>query len=75
MTVEGQHDLMDHVTTFYKGLFGHSVSSSIDANFVFENQVPSEINEEMVKGFSLEDIKELVFSVDHNKANGQMISQ
>lgn len=67
--MEGQENLMNHITDFYKKLFGYGDTNSVDMNLHFDNVVGDDVNSEILAQFSLE-IKSLVFSIQHNKAHG-----
>lgn len=66
--IQGDQNLLAHATEFYKSLFGHSEVSQIRMDLPFPHQISVEDNFSITRDFSLEDIKRIVFSLDHNKA-------
>lgn len=71
--VEGDQNLIDHATKYYKNLFGPADSSRLPVSpELFENSTKlTEIdNEELCKPFSEEEIKVALNQMEHNKAAG-----
>ena len=68
--VLGEDNLIRHATDYYKSLFGPSVIS----NFRLEDMGGPTLNDDdrasLTKEFDLEEIKEVVFDLKHNKAAG-----
>lgn len=69
--IEGGKKLLLHATDYYKNLFG-PVRDSMDISL--EVPVPRTLNEEdsgmLSSTFTLEEIKDALFSMKHNKASG-----
>lgn len=59
---------MDHITNFYKNLFGHPEVSSISLNIDNPKTVSANAGNKLVAEFSLEEIKNVVFKMAHNKS-------
>jgi hypothetical protein len=68
--IEGDENLLSHATEFYKSLFGQSERSGVWINFDFPDRVSEDENEDLTKPFSFEEIKDIVFSLAHNKSPG-----
>jgi hypothetical protein len=69
--VRGQNDITRHIVDFYKRLFGPNepCSMSLSSNFWPDNLVLSwEESDQLVKPFSLEEIKEVVMGMKENSA-------
>jgi hypothetical protein len=66
----GESEIIKLVTDFYKTLFGPSPISSRNLDGIECNQVTEEDRLELIKPFDLEEIKEVVFELKHNKAVG-----
>ena len=68
--IEGEKELLENITNFYKDLFGHPDDSTI--SLVIDN--PRKIQEKykvvLVNEFTFEKIKNVVFKRDHNKSPG-----
>jgi hypothetical protein len=65
--------LKDYITEYYKRLFGPHVqnSFSIDETLGHDiHQVSEEENEVLMAPFSEEEVKLVVFDMEHNKAPG-----
>lgn len=68
--IRGDEDLIKHVTEFYKDLFGPSEVTSVRLDGIECNKLSMEDREFLTREFSLEEIKEVVFGMKHNKAAG-----
>jgi hypothetical protein len=68
--IEGDENLLKHATEFYKSLFGQSDRTGVGIAFDFPVIVSPDENEDLTKLFSFEEIKDIVFSLDHNKSPG-----
>jgi Mg/Co/Ni transporter MgtE len=66
----GETELIKHVTEFYKKLFGPSPITSLRMDGVICNQLSEEDRQNLIKPFSLEEIKEIVDDLKHDKAAG-----
>jgi hypothetical protein len=66
----GETELIKHVTEFYKKLFGPSPVTSLRLDGVICNQLSEEDRQSLIKPFSLEEIKEIVDDLKHDKAAG-----
>jgi hypothetical protein len=71
--IEGDEALSDYVTKFYKELFSAPLGSSctLDETRAEDiNQVAEEENGLLTRPFTLEEVREAVFQMEHNKAPG-----
>jgi hypothetical protein len=68
--IEGDENLLAHATDFYNSLFGQSERSGVGINFEFPVRVSEDVNKDVTKPFSFEEIKDIVFSLAHNKSPG-----
>lgn len=72
-TIEGDKQLLEHATNYYKMLFGPEESEKIPLHpSLFEDAVKlnDRDNEELCKPFSESEIKSALFQMEHNKAAG-----
>jgi hypothetical protein len=72
--VEGDNELKNYITTYYKDLFGPTKPSSfsLDESRVDDIvQVSVQENEILVKPFTVDEVRGAVFQMEHNKAPGQ----
>jgi hypothetical protein len=73
IVIEGDEALSDYVTKFYKELFSAPLGSSctLDETRAEDiNQVAEEENGLLTRPFTLEEVREAVFQMEHNKAPG-----
>lgn len=71
--IRGQANLTAHIVDYYKQLFGRNQTCSIKlaANFWDKNLQVAEVDrEDLIKDFSLEEIKEVIFGMKSNSAPG-----
>lgn len=68
--IEGDKFLIEYITNFYKKLFGHPVVSNISLEVEDPKTIPRGAREKLTTAFSLEEIKEVVFKMSHNKSPG-----
>jgi hypothetical protein len=71
--IEGQENLKNYITSFYKGLFEEPEQNSfkLDPNRIEDIvQVTNEENTFQIAPFSEDEIKNIFFEMDHNKAHG-----
>ena len=68
--IEGDKQLLDYITSFYKNLFGHPEVSHISLNIDDPAIVPLLAKEALISEFSLDEIKKAVFQMAHNKSPG-----
>jgi hypothetical protein len=68
--IMGETELIKHVTEFYKKLFGPSPVTSLRMDGVVCNQLSEEDRQSLIKPFSLEEIKEIIDDLKHDKAAG-----
>jgi hypothetical protein len=68
--IEGDKNLLAHATDFYKNLFGPSERARIGMDFDFPNLVGQDENVDLVKKIDFQEIKEIDFSLAHNKSPG-----
>jgi hypothetical protein len=59
-----------HVTEFYKALFGPSPVTSLRMDGVVCNQLSEEDRQSLIRPFSLEEIKDTIDELKHDKAAG-----
>jgi hypothetical protein len=71
--IKGEKELSDYVMSYYKNLF----SAPIDNAFTLDemridniNQVSEEENNLLIKPFTKDEVREVVFQMEHNKAPG-----
>jgi hypothetical protein len=73
VSVQGDKDLLEHVTCYYKSLFGLGGGNAFDFDHNLwseESKVSEQENLELTKPFSEEEIKFAHFEMDKNKAAG-----
>jgi hypothetical protein len=68
--IMGDVDLIKHVTEFYKQLFGPSLFTSLRMDGVVCNQLSEEDIQSLIRPFCLEEIKETIDELKHDKAAG-----
>jgi hypothetical protein len=66
----GDADIIEHATDYYKGLFGEAPDTDLRLEGLDENQLNEEDRAELTKSFDLEEIRDVVFDLKHNKAAG-----
>lgn len=66
--IKGVQDLLNHVTDFYKDLFGPSEITSIKVDGIECSQLTQEDNVLLTSQFTMEETRETVFEMEHNKA-------
>jgi len=71
--IVGTPQLLEHATNYYKSLFGPASSSTISLSSGLWDDAPkisSEDNDFLCRPFSEEEIKYVIFQMEHNKAAG-----
>jgi hypothetical protein len=71
--VVGDANLNNYITKYYKGLFGPHTPNSFSMDETLRHdilQVSEEENELLIAPFSEEEVKIVVFDMEHNKAPG-----
>jgi hypothetical protein len=68
--IMGEANLIKYVTEFYKKLFGPSPVTSLRMDGVVCNQPSEEDRQSLIKPFYLEEIKETIDELKHDKAAG-----
>jgi hypothetical protein len=71
--IEGESALKQHITRYYKNMFGPSEINtfSLDESRIDDIPHVSVVeNEQLVKLFSEEEVHHAVFQMEHNKARG-----
>jgi hypothetical protein len=68
--IAGQKNLEDHITKFYKELFGQPQVSEIQLNLEDIPTIDPEVAQNMTASFSMEEIENAVFEMAHNKSAG-----
>jgi hypothetical protein len=71
--IEGQTNLKNYITEFYKGLFGDPLDNniSLDEEIIQDiTQVSPSENEFLTAPFTIEEVKEAIFQMEKNKAPG-----
>ena len=64
-------DEINHLaTSFYQNLFGHSQESSMNLNHLDMKMLEDNDRDQLTRPFDLEEIREVVFSMKHNRAPG-----
>src|SRR3954471_1155462 len=69
--IEGQEQLKGYITSYYKGLFGTPVDSTLSMDETRTEDIPQVCNEENTfrnSPFTKKEIKREVFQMEHNKA-------
>jgi hypothetical protein len=71
--IEGQQHLKEYITQFYKGMFGPPEEShfSLDENIEDISQVSQPENEFLTAPFTEKEVREAIFSMEHNKTPRQ----
>lgn len=72
-TIEGDQNLLNRATNYYKDLFGSADSNKIPLKPEMFEGLPilkSSDNEDLCKPFSEKEIKDALFQMEHNKAAG-----
>ena len=76
--IEGQANLKNYITRFYKDLFGPSQDNTMildESQTIDIPQVSQAENKFLTASFTEKKIQDAVFAMEHNKAPGQMASQ
>jgi hypothetical protein len=71
--IEGEAALKQHITRYYKNLFGPSEINTFSLNESRTDDIPQVStveNEQLVKPFSEEEVHHAVLQMEHNKAPG-----
>jgi hypothetical protein len=71
--VEGDEQLRDYITKYYKNLFGASQTSDLTLNESLVEDIPqltSSESEKLMAEFSEKEVREAIFQMKHNKATG-----
>ena len=71
--IDGDAQLKQHITNYYKSLFGPLENSFIELDEQYVHDIPqvSELeNEHLTDAFSESEIRTIVFQMEHNKAPG-----
>jgi hypothetical protein len=71
--IADEEELKTHITSYYKNLFGKPDITSIDLDESFIqdiSQVSDTENEILTANFTIDEVKKVVFSLEHNKAPG-----
>lgn len=72
-SIEGDSNLLRHATSYYKELFGPAENTRLPlSEELFENaaNLSDEDNAHLCRPFTLEEIKNSLFQMEHNKAAG-----
>jgi hypothetical protein len=67
---QGENGINQLATSFYKNLFGPSQDSSISLDYLYMKRLDDDERELLTSPFSMEEIKDVVFSLKHNSAPG-----
>jgi hypothetical protein len=62
--------LIKHATKFYRGLFGQSERNNLTLNGIECETLSKEDRSNLIKPVDMDKIKEVVFSLKHNKGAG-----
>jgi hypothetical protein len=71
--IRGQGAIISHIIDFYKDLFGHNEPCSLSLNSEFwtvDLQVSEEDKLDLIKPFSMEEVKEVVMGMKENSSPG-----
>jgi uncharacterized protein (DUF608 family) len=69
--IADKEELKSHITSYYKNLFGKPDITSVDQDESFIqdiSQVSDTENEILTANFTIDEVKKVVFSLEHNKA-------
>ena len=70
--IEGQQNLKEYITNFYKDLFGPSEDNHFSLNDRMDDipQVSQTENEFLTAPFTEKEVWDVIFDMEHNKAPG-----
>jgi len=71
--IEGQHNLKNYITNFYKELFRppeESLCALDSSRFGNIPQVTTEENDFLTSPFTEEEVRDVFFAMEHNKVHG-----
>ena len=68
--IEGEQELKKYITDYYKNLFCKPDIANVRLDIDNANRISQEEADELVKPFSMEEIKKAVFQMEHNKSPG-----
>jgi hypothetical protein len=68
----GDDDIIKHATECYKGLFGQAPITNLRLEEIEGSPITEEDRANLTKGFDLEEIRDVVFDLKHNKAAGEL---
>lgn len=68
--IEGDSEIIEYITGYYKTLFGHPDRSTVTLNIDNPRTIPRDFVDKMIDEFSFEEIKVAVFGMAHNKSPG-----
>ena len=71
--IEGQRELKNYITSYYKSLFGASDEGNVTLDETRTDDIPqvmAEENDILMAPFSEEEVRVAVFQMEHNKAPG-----
>jgi hypothetical protein len=66
----GDDDIIKHATENYKGLFGQAPITNLRLEEIEGSPITGEDRANLTKGFDLEEIRDVVFDLKHNKVVG-----
>jgi hypothetical protein len=66
----GADEIIKHATEYYRSLFGQALITDLRLEGIEGEQLTDDVREALMKEFGLEEIKEVVFELKHNKAAG-----
>jgi hypothetical protein len=64
----GDDEIIKHTTEYYKGLFGQAPITDLRLEEIEGAQLSDDDRETLMKEFGLDEIKQVVFDLKHNKA-------
>jgi hypothetical protein len=71
--IADEEELKNHITNYYKNLFGKPDTTSIELDeSIIHNipQVSDSENENLTANFTMDEVKKAIFNMEHNKAPG-----
>lgn len=76
--ISGDVELKNHITSYYKSIFGPLDESSIkldESRTDDITRISQEENESLIENFTMAEVKHAVFQMEHNKAPGPDVSR
>lgn len=68
--IAGQQELVKFIANFYKNLFGPPEETEVRLHNLEMSQLSEQQKDDLMRPFSMEELKEVVFEMENNKAPG-----